>query len=88
MNALVLGLCKSGRAGGALAVLEAAMVGAGFVPREGTYTIVVEGIARDGDTEIAAALLAELHRLRVMSRSTVERLDMQYHLEVFAPRLD
>ncbi|KAM1244508.1 hypothetical protein ACFX1X_036296 [Malus domestica] len=54
------------------------MIEKGRMPNEMTYTILVEGIAHEGELELAARVLKELHLRHVVSPNTVERLVMQY----------
>ena len=80
VNALVLWLSKSRRTDLSLEVFEM-MIEKGYMPSETTYTILVEGIIREEERELAAAVLKELHQRQVVSRSTVERIVMQYDIE-------
>ncbi|KAK4805101.1 hypothetical protein SAY86_004918 [Trapa natans] len=78
-NALILGLCKSGRTDLGLNVYMA-MIDKGKMPNEMTYTIIVEGIAHE-EADIAAEVLRELYLRNALSHSTLERLMMQYDLQ-------
>ena len=79
-NALILGFCKSRRTDLSLEIFEM-MIEKGHMPNETTYTILVEGIAHEKETELAGKVLKELRLRQVVSQSTVERLVMQYDLE-------
>ncbi|KAB2636830.1 pentatricopeptide repeat-containing protein [Pyrus ussuriensis x Pyrus communis] len=79
-NALILGFCKSRRTDLSFQVFEM-MIKKRRMPNEMTYTILVEGIAHEGELELATRVLKELHLRLVVSPNTVERLVMQYNFE-------
>ncbi|CAF2065652.1 hypothetical protein HID58_073733 [Brassica napus] len=79
-NAMILGFCKIRRTDLALEVFEM-MVERRRMPNETTYVIVVEGIAHEGELELAREVLEELRSRKVVGQNAVDRIVMQFNLD-------